>query len=74
MVDTTAGLLPEIMEALAPHSHCRIPWKCPQYHMSTCSIYRRVTGSGHPLNRELEGYCRGNVPHVLWVADYSPKF
>jgi hypothetical protein len=52
-VSTTTGFLVEIVEALAPQSHRRIPRKCPQYHMSTCSIHRRVTGSGHLLNGGL---------------------
>jgi hypothetical protein len=43
----------------------RIPQKFPQYHMSTCSIHHRVTGSGHPLNEGLRGYYQGNVPWVL---------
>jgi hypothetical protein len=30
--------------------------------MRTCSTHRRVTGSGHPLNRGLGGYCRGKYP------------
>jgi hypothetical protein len=63
-VGTTAGFPVKIMEALAPQSHRRIPWKCPQYHMSTCYAHRRVTGSGHPPNGGLGGYCRRNIPQV----------
>jgi hypothetical protein len=29
MVGTTTGFSVEIVEALAPHSRHRIPWKCP---------------------------------------------
>jgi hypothetical protein len=72
-VGTTAGFPVEIMEALALQSHHRIPWKCPQYHMSTCSSHRRVIGSDHLLNGGLRGYCRGNIPQVLWATGYDLK-
>jgi hypothetical protein len=39
-VGTITGFPVKIMEALAPQSHCQIPRKCPQYHMSTCSTHR----------------------------------
>jgi hypothetical protein len=39
--------------------------------MSTYSAHRRVTGSGHPLNGGLEGYCRGNIPCIPWATGYS---
>ncbi len=52
-VGTITGSPIKIVEALAPQSHHRILWKCPQYHMSTCSIHRRVTSFGHLLNRGL---------------------
>jgi hypothetical protein len=72
MVDTNVGFLVEIMEALALQYHHRM--KYLQYHMSTCSTQRRVTGSGHLLDGWLGGYCRGNVPRVLCAAGYGPKF
>jgi hypothetical protein len=56
MVGTTAGFLVKIVEALAPQSHRRIPQKCPQYYMSTCSAHCRVTGFGHWLNGGFGGY------------------
>jgi hypothetical protein len=61
-VDTTAGFPVEIVEALTMQSHHRIPQKCPQYQVSTCSAHRQVTGSGHLLNGGLGGYYRGNIP------------
>jgi hypothetical protein len=33
-----------------------------------------VIGSGHPLDGGLRGYCWGNIPRVLWVTGYGPKF
>jgi hypothetical protein len=39
--------------------------------MSTYSTHRQVTGSGHPLNQGLGGYCRGKVPWVPWVIGYG---
>jgi hypothetical protein len=73
MVGTTAGFPSEVMEALALQSRRRIPQTCPQYHMSTCSAHRRVTGSGHLLDRGLGGYCWGNLPWVPWATGYIPK-
>jgi hypothetical protein len=73
MVGTTTGFLVGIVEALAPQSSRRIPRTCPQYHISTCSTHRRVTDSGHRLNRGLGGYCQGNVPHVPRAASYGPQ-
>jgi hypothetical protein len=73
-VGTITGSPIKIVEALAPQSHHRILWKCPQYHMSTCSAQHRVTDSGHPLDEWLGGYCHGNVPRVLWATGYDPKF
>jgi hypothetical protein len=32
-----------------------------------------VTGSGHPLNGGLEGYCQCNLPRVPRAAGYGPK-
>jgi hypothetical protein len=58
-VGTTAGFPVEIMEALAPQSHHQIPRMCPQYHMSTYSTHRRVTGSSHPLRRGARGILLG---------------
>jgi hypothetical protein len=72
-VGSTKGFAVEIMEALALQSHHQIPWKCPQYHMSTCSAHRRVIGSGHLLNGGLRGYYRCNVHWVPWTTGYSPK-
>jgi hypothetical protein len=72
-VGTTAGFPVETVEALAPRSHCRIPRKCLQQHMSTYSARRRVTASGHPLNGGLRGYYRGLVPREPWVVGYCPK-
>jgi hypothetical protein len=34
-VGTTMGFPVEIVKDLAPQSHCRMPQKCPQYHMRT---------------------------------------
>jgi hypothetical protein len=73
MVGITARFSIEIVEALALQSHRQIPQKCPQYHMSTCSAHRRVTDSSHPLNEGLGGYCRGNIPWVLWATGYDPR-
>jgi hypothetical protein len=61
-VGTTTDFPVETMVDLVPRSHRRIPWKCPQYHMSTYSPYHRVTGCGHPLNEGLGGYYQGLVP------------
>jgi hypothetical protein len=72
-VGTTAGFPVHIVEALTPQSHHRISRKCPQYHMSTYSVHRRVSGCGHPLNGELRGYCRGNLPRVSWTVGYDQK-
>jgi hypothetical protein len=72
-VGTTTGFPIEIVEALAPQSHHQIPWKCPQYIMSTCSVHHQVIGSGHPLNKGLGGYYMGNIPHVSWAIGYGPK-
>jgi hypothetical protein len=72
-VGTPTGFPVKVKEALAPQSHCRIPQKCPQYHMSTYFAHHRVTGSGHPLNGGLGGYCQGNLPHVPWATGYGPK-
>jgi hypothetical protein len=44
-VGTTVGFQVETVEALAPQPHHRIPWRHPQYHMSTNSISHRVTSS-----------------------------
>jgi hypothetical protein len=41
-VGTTARFPVEITEALALQSHHRIPRKCPQYYMSTCSAHHQV--------------------------------
>jgi hypothetical protein len=41
--------------------------------MSTYSAHRGMTGSDHPLNGGLGGYCRGNLPRVSWAAGYDPK-
>jgi hypothetical protein len=41
--------------------------------MRTCFARCRVFGSGHPLNGELGGYCRGNLPRVPWAIGYGPK-
>jgi hypothetical protein len=41
--------------------------------MNTYFTHRRVTGSGHLLNRWLEGYCRGNLPRVPRTGSYSLK-
>jgi hypothetical protein len=73
-VGTIVGFPVEIVEALAPQSCRRIPWKCPQYHVSTCSTHCRVTGSSNPLDGGLTVYCRGNVPRVPWATGYGPKF
>jgi hypothetical protein len=73
-VGTTAGFPVETVKALAPRSHRRIPWKCPQYHMSTYSAHHRVDGSGHPLDGGLRGYCQGLVPQVPQATGYNPKF
>jgi hypothetical protein len=72
-VGTTAGFPLKIVEALAPQSHRRISQKCPQYHMSSYSTHRRVTGFGHPLNGGLGGYYQGNLPRVPWATTYGPK-
>jgi hypothetical protein len=73
-VGTIMGFPVEIVEALAPQSHCRIPWKYPQYHMSTCSTHHQVTGSSHPLDGGPEGYYQSNIPQVPWATGYGPKF
>jgi hypothetical protein len=73
-VGTTVGFPLRIVEALAPQPHCRIPQKCPQYHMSACSTHHRVTGSSHPLDGGLRGYCQGNVPRIPWPAGDGHKF
>jgi hypothetical protein len=57
-VGTTVRFPVKIVEALALQSHHRIPRKCPQYLMSTCSFHHLVTGPGHLLNGGLGGYCR----------------
>jgi hypothetical protein len=72
-VGTTMGFPVEIMDALAPQSHCQIQRKCPQYHMSTYSTHCRVTGSGHLLNEGLRGYYQGNLLWVPWATGYSTK-
>jgi hypothetical protein len=41
--------------------------------MRTYSGHRRVTGTGHPLDGGLRGYCRGNLPWVPRAASYVPK-
>jgi hypothetical protein len=73
-VGTIMGLPVKIMEALALQSHCRIPWKYPQYHMSTCSTHHQVTGSNHPLDGGPGGYYQSNIPRVPWATGYGPKF
>jgi hypothetical protein len=72
-VGTTAGFLGEIVEALVPQSHRRIPRKCPQYQISTYFTHCRVTGSSHLLNGVLGGYCRSNLPWVPHATGYGPK-
>jgi hypothetical protein len=42
--------------------------------MSTYSAYRRVTGSGHPLDGRRRGYSQGLVPQVPRAIGYGPKF
>jgi hypothetical protein len=42
--------------------------------MSTYSTYHWVTGSSHPLDRKIGGYCRGLVPRVPQATSYSPPF
>jgi hypothetical protein len=42
--------------------------------MATYSAHCQVTGSGHPLNGGLGGYCHGLVPRVSWVTGYDPNF
>jgi hypothetical protein len=42
--------------------------------MSTYFAHRQVTDSGHPLNRGLGGYCRGNVPRIPWASGYVSVF
>jgi hypothetical protein len=49
------------VDALATQSHRRIQQKCPLYHTSTYFAHRQVTGSVHPLNGGLRGYCHGNL-------------
>jgi hypothetical protein len=73
-VGTTMGFPVGIVLAVAPQSHHRILWKCPQYHMSTYSAHHRVTGSGHPLNRGVDGYYWCNIPWAPWATGYDPKF
>jgi hypothetical protein len=65
VVGNTMGFPVEIVQALLQQSCYRIPWKCPQYHMSGYSAHRRVIGSGLLLNRGLGGYYEGNIPQVL---------
>jgi hypothetical protein len=60
LVGTTAGFPAKIVEVLVSQSHRRIPWKCPQYHMNTCSAHRRVTSS-----EQCPGYCNTSCMETL---------
>jgi hypothetical protein len=68
------GIPVKIVEVLALPSHRRIPRKCRQLHMSTCSAHGRVTGYTHSLDGGLKSYCRCLVPQVPRVFGYDPKF
>jgi hypothetical protein len=61
------------MEALAPCLQQRIMLWYPQCHTSTYFASHRVNGSGHPLDKRLEGYCQGHVPQVPWATGYGSK-